>query len=96
MKKGADKMKTNLVKRELYVAFSKDVQPLWFRLIKWALVLGVTAKFRREKWFPATVSGLLVAALTLHFAYRWKTKGWTQAWGGWNDLEAPKRAERVV
>jgi hypothetical protein len=26
--------------------------------------------------------------LTLHFIWRWKTKGWTQPWGGWNDLEA--------
>jgi hypothetical protein len=24
--------------------------------------------------------------LSLHFFYRWKTQGWTRAWGGWDDL----------
>jgi hypothetical protein len=95
VKKGFGKMKTNPVKRELYVAFSKDVQPHWFRVIKWAIFLGVCAKFYRAKWFPFGLGGLLVAAFTLHFTYRWKTKGWTQAWGGWNDLDAPRRAEKA-
>jgi hypothetical protein len=86
-------MKTNLVKRELYVAFSKDVQPHWFRLLKWALFLGVSAKLYRTKWFRVWLGGLSFAAFTVHFTYRWKTKDWTQAWGGWNDLAAPRRAD---
>lgn len=39
-------------------------------------------------YFWLWIVGTSVLALTVHFIWRWKTKGWTQPWGGWNDLQA--------
>lgn len=75
-----------LIRRELEVAFSLKAQPVWFRVIKWSGILLVTARYRRRWWFPYGVGAALAAALALHGFYRWKTQGWTRAWGGWNDV----------
>ena len=74
------------VKREVQVALSLKAQPVWFRVIKWSVILVVTARYRRRRWFPYGVGGALVVALSLHTFYRWKTHGWTRAWGGWDDV----------
>ena len=83
-----------LFKRELDVAFSLQGQPLWFRITKWIVFIGVSRKMlpvlRRSGrhrlalwgWF----AGLPLAGLALHGFYRRQTKGWTQPRGGWNDL----------
>ena len=76
----------NTLRREVQVAFSPNVQPMWFRLVKWGVILLVTARYRQRRWFPYAVSIALVLALSLHMGYRWKTHGWTQAWGGWDDV----------
>jgi len=76
------------IKRELQVAFSPRVQPHWFRLIKWSVLIAATARYRRRSWFPHVAGCALVAALSLHFFYRWKTQGWTRPWGGWDDVAA--------
>jgi hypothetical protein len=34
------------------------------------------------------ILGCTLAALAVHFLYRWKTRAWTRAWGGWKDLAA--------
>jgi hypothetical protein len=81
----------NTVKREVRVAISKKAQPVWFRVIKWALILVFGVLFWRSRVFWWTVLGLLIVALMLHGVWRWKTKGWTQPWGGWNDLDAGRR-----
>jgi hypothetical protein len=75
-----------LIRREVQVAFSLKAQPVWFRLIKWSVILFVTARYRRRWWFAYGVCAALAAALTLHGFYRWKTHGWTRAWGGWDDV----------
>jgi hypothetical protein len=36
------------------------------------------------------IGGALALSLTLHFIWRWKTKGWTQPWMGWDDVDAGK------
>ena len=36
----------------------------------------------------------LVFSLALHFFWRWKTKGWTQPWGGWDDVDTANREKR--
>jgi hypothetical protein len=76
------------LKREARVAFSRRAQPVWFRVVKWVLLIALAATFWRS---PVFWWGLLVAfvlALALHLVWRWKTKGWTQPWGGWDDVDA--------
>jgi hypothetical protein len=78
------------VKHELRVAFSKKAQPVWFRIAKWVILIGaVIALWGKPAlwWF---VGGLTIAGLIVHFTWRWKTKGWTQPWLGWNDVKAGK------
>ena len=77
-----------MVRRELHVAFSRHAQPAWFRIVKWACILAGGAMFYDRRWFWWTLVSLAAAGTTVHFFYRWKTKTWTRAWGGWNDLPA--------
>ncbi|MCD6019937.1 MAG: hypothetical protein K0S53_3058 [Bacteroidetes bacterium] len=72
-----------VLKREAEVAFSKHSQPVWFRVLKY-LVLGCLVYFlwgTNLLWIVSAV--LLVLSLSLHFWYRYKTKGWTQSYGLW-------------
>lgn len=72
------------VHRELEVAFSKHSQPVWFRIIKWTVIIAGIYFFREHDFFwPSTII-LAVFALTLHFFWQYKTKGWTQSWIGWD------------
>ncbi|MCH6559140.1 hypothetical protein IIA28_17010 [candidate division KSB1 bacterium] len=77
-----------MIKKEFRVAFSKKAQPLWVRIIKWTFVLAVSYLLFDTKWFWVWIIGLPITGLTVHFVYRWKTKAWTQPWGGWSDVEA--------
>ncbi|MBC8161028.1 MAG: hypothetical protein H7Z42_07395 [Roseiflexaceae bacterium] len=79
-------MKT--VQRELRVAFSPRVQPQWFRLIKWSVLIATTVRYRQRRWFRYALGTALTGGLALHLFYRWKTQGWQHAWGGWSDLPA--------
>jgi len=76
------------VTRELRVASSRKVQPLWVRVIKWSIFEGVAMALFRTKWFWGWVAGLPFFGLALHFFYRWKTGGWTRSWGGWDDVDS--------
>lgn len=78
----------NALRRELQVAFSKKAQPLWFRVVKWAVLVSVAITLHGTRYFWPCVLGLPVLGILLHLFYRWKTKGWTRPWGGWNDLDA--------
>ena len=84
-------MALDTVKREVRVAFSRTAQPLWFRIAKWVVFVGVIRRLHGTRWFWAWVVGAVVASTALHFVYRWKTQGWTQPWGGWNDQAAVQR-----
>ena len=77
-----------VIRRELRVVFSLRAQPVWFRLLKWTLLLAGVVLFHARSWFWWTLAGLAAAGTLLHLFYRWKTKSWTRPWGGWNDLEA--------
>jgi hypothetical protein len=74
------------VKKELKVAFSRDAQPLWFRIAKWVIFMAASNRLRGTRWFRVWTLGVVLAGLTLHFIYRWKTRGWTEPWGGWADI----------
>ena len=76
------------LRREARVAFSRHAQPVWFRILKWICILVGVLLFHDRSWFWWTLAGLATAAFCVHFLYRCKTKTWTRAWGGWNDLEA--------
>lgn len=73
------------MQRELQVMFSLRAQPLWFRVLKWSIFLGLIHRFRRARWMWPTVGGLGGAGMLMHLLYRRNTQGWTQPWGGWND-----------
>ncbi len=79
------------LKREIRVAFSRRAQPVWFRLLKWAIAVGVSVFLWRTPYFRLWILGALGLGLTVHFTWRWKTKGWTQPWGGWDDLEVANK-----
>jgi hypothetical protein len=79
---------TAAIRRECRVAFSRHAQPVWFRIVKWAAVLAGAALFHDRAAFGWCLAGLAAAGTLLHFTYRSKTKNWTRAWGGWNDLAA--------
>jgi hypothetical protein len=79
------------VRLECRIAFSKAAQPAWFRAIKWAVMLTLAWTYWRARYFWPSVGGLFVAALSLHVVWRYKTRRWTQAWRGWNDLAATRR-----
>jgi len=75
------------LRREARVAFSRRAQPAWFRILKWALVLALGALFWRSPLFWACLLAAFVLSLAAHLFWRSKTRGWTQPWGGWNDVE---------
>jgi len=78
----------NPITREFRVAFSRRAQPAWLRVTKWAVLIGVAILLRPTPYFWLWVGGVPALGLVVHLFFRWKTKGWTRAWGGWNDLGA--------
>ncbi len=80
-----------LISREVRVALSKRAQPIWFRVLKWVVFLAVSAILWNTGYLGWGLIGALILSLTVHFVWRWQTKGWTQPWGGWNDVEAAQR-----
>jgi membrane-bound metal-dependent hydrolase YbcI (DUF457 family) len=84
-------MSVSTVKREIRIALSRKAQPLWFRIAKWLVILALTAAFWREPRFWWCLLAALCVAVALHLFWRYKTRGWTQPWGGWNDVETASR-----
>jgi len=78
------------IQRELQVAFSLRAQPWWFRLIKWSVLIIITARYRQRWWFRYGMGVAMIGGVALHLFYRWKTQGWQRAWGGWDDVTAWK------
>jgi len=77
-----------VVRREFRVAFSRHAQPVWFRIIKWTVILTAAAMFYDRAAFWWSLAGWAVLGTVVHFIYRAKTIGWTRPWGGWKDLAA--------
>lgn len=72
-----------IIKRELEVAFSKHAQPVWFRIVKYIVILSFMYFFWGTDFLWISFSIFLVLALALHFWYRYKTEGWTKSYGMW-------------
>lgn len=72
------------LKREFEVAFSRNSQPIGFRIAKYVL-LGISLYlFWGSRFLWITLLVLFFMAMTLHFWYRYKTQGWTRSYGMWN------------
>jgi len=78
------------IRRELGVMFSRRHQPIPVRVAKWAVFLAVARRLYGTRWFRAWAFGLPTMGLGAHFFYRYMTRGWTEPWGGWNDVEAAR------
>lgn len=78
------------LKREVRIATSRKAQPVWFRLLKWVIIVALVARYWQSPTFWMWMVAALAVALVLHLVWRTRTKGWTQPWGGWNDVEAGK------
>jgi len=72
-----------ILERELEVAFSKQSQPAWFRILKYVLLGLILYFFWENKYLWIILVILLVFALFLHFWYRYKTQGWTKSYRMW-------------
>ena len=83
-----------LIRREAYVAV--HAQTVRFRIIKYLILvpLGVSIVLWKG-WmaFVWTFLVLLVLSLTMHFIFRWKTKGWRQSWGLYKKVEIPEASK---
>lgn len=73
-----------VLKREYEVAFSKNAQPGWMRALKYGVVVVFGWFFWESKWYWIILALVLILSLVIHFWYRYKTKGWTQSFGGWD------------
>ena len=78
------------VRRELRGMFSRRTQPIPLRVAKWAVFLAVARGLRGTRWFGASAFGLPAVGVGAHFFYRHMTRGWTEPWGGWNDVGATR------
>jgi hypothetical protein len=79
------------IRREFRVASSRRAQPVWFRITKWLVFLGISAALLRTKYLWRWLLGATLASASVHLVWRWKTQGWTRPWGGWTDVEAGRR-----
>ena len=67
------------IKRELEVAFSKHSQPIGFRIIKYMVLTALIWFLWGTNLLWIILGVVFVVGLSLHFWYRYKTKGWTRA-----------------
>ena len=71
------------IQRELEVAFSKDAQPVWFRIVKYLLLGGLAYFLWGTKLLWIILLVVFAVGTSLHFWFRYKTQGWTKSYGLW-------------
>src|SRR6185503_13165960 len=76
-----------VIRREIRVACSRRVQSSRVRILKWVIFAIATAFFYRSRAYWFAMLAILFACLLVHLLYRFKTKAWSQPWGGWSDVE---------
>jgi hypothetical protein len=65
---------------------SRDVmQPLILRLLKFAIYIALAILFRDTALFWIWFVGWPLLSVAIHVIYRYKTRDWTQPWGGWHE-----------
>jgi hypothetical protein len=75
---------------ELRVALSRNAQPVWFRVVKWTLIITAFVSYREAPNFWWWFAGVACLAVGVHLLWRTKTRRWTRPWGGWNDVAATR------
>ena len=80
-----------IIKRELRVIFSRKAQPVWFRITKWVVFIGVGLVSYGTLFFCWWIVLVPAVGIIIHFVFRWKTHGWTRPWGRWDDLQAGQK-----
>ena len=58
---------------EARVAFSRKAQPIWFRVLKWAIAIGVCWYLWRDPHFWWWILAALGLAVAVHLVWRTKT-----------------------
>ena len=58
------------MRREVRVAFSRRAQPVWFRVAKWIVAIGMSVLLWRTRSFWFWFLGALGLGLTVHFVWR--------------------------
>jgi len=71
------------IKRELEVAFSKDAQPVWFRIVKYILLAALFYFLWGTRLLWIVFVSIVFMGTCLHFWFRYKTQGWTKSYGLW-------------
>ncbi len=82
------------LKVEVSVATSRRAQPVWFRVLKWIVIIAAVGYFRRSPYLWWGLGVAFAFSIGVHLLWRVKTRRWTQRWGGWDDVEAAARARR--
>ena len=84
------------IKREIEVAFSRNAQPVWIRVLKYIILLVLLYFFWWSKLFRIAFLIVCVVAVGLHFWVRYKTDGWTKDYGLWKyeKNQSKKNAEK--
>jgi hypothetical protein len=81
----------NAIRRELRVAFSRKAQPVWFRVAKWILAVGISVLLWPTPYFWLWILGAPGLGLTVTSSGGGKPESWARPWGGWEDVEAAKQ-----
>lgn len=79
------------IKREIEVAFSKNSQPVWFRILKYILIGCLIYFLWGTNLLWIILLSMFCIGTLLHFWYRHKTHGWTKSYGLWkHELDSKK------
>jgi hypothetical protein len=85
----------NKIKREFEVAFAKNAQPAWKRILKYLILGFIIYLFWGKGVLAYILIPLFIIALAIHFWYRFKTNAWTKSFGGWKLDKEPTQAEEI-
>jgi membrane-bound metal-dependent hydrolase YbcI (DUF457 family) len=77
---------------EVAVATSRRAQPVWFRVVKWIVIIAALWYFRRSRYLWPGLGAAFALSIGLHLLWRVKTRRWTRPWRGWSDVETAERA----
>ena len=86
---------SKIVKRELEVAFSKNAQPTWLRVLKYVVLGCFIYFFWNSNLFWIILTVVFILSLLLHFWYRFKTEGWTKSYGG-SEFDASYNCKQTI